>query len=208
MLILPTLALGAQLEAAQIDLRLLPSGVQVEARYEFATPRDAAEVVVIRLPGQMLDGIAIDRAGPPVVQTEPGLTRITVHGLAGSRSITIRYRAVGLVTRVPIPVPDPGPGRPRSAPTVPGRPRSAPTRVRISVQGLPESARLDQAFPRLAPGPDHAAGAVLANLPSLIRLPPSGPDWSMTGRVELIVLLLLIGAAAAGAHHFRRRTAR
>jgi hypothetical protein len=175
---LPALALSAQLAAAQIQIAVTADTARVDARYELAGPRDSIRLALIRLPGQTVRVEATDG----LQQNElAGLTRLIVNQ-AGA-VITVRFTVAGRLDRIPVPVPD--------RPTLPGA-----KGISITVDGLPSNARLAEAFPRL-----HRAGgsarAELANVPSLVRLPPERGGWTLTDLTEAFVLVLVLGSSAA-----------
>ncbi len=174
MLLLSGLALVAQLQAATVNVQVSPDSAAVEARYRFA---DAQPVtfVLIRRPHQGVDAIEVS-GGQATTQEATGLLRLTV--LPTDTAIRITYMVRGRLVRIPIPVPD--------RPSSPGLPR-----VQIHIRGLPANARLERAFPRLTAEDPGIAGATLANVPSLIRLPPLSGKASVTQAAEWFVVLLV-----------------
>lgn len=186
MLALIALSLPAQLAAAQFQIAVAADTARVDARYELAGPRDSIRLALIRLPGQTVRVEATDG----LEQSElAGLTRLIV-SRAGA-VITVRFTVTGRLDRIPLPVPD--------RPTLPGA-----KRISITVDGLAPSARLAEAFPRLRPA-GGSARAELANVPSLVRLPPERGGWTLTDLTEAFVLVLVLGASAAWGKRAGRR---
>lgn len=186
MLALIAFSVPAQLAAAQIHVAVAPDSVRVEARYELATPADSIQLVLIRLPGQAVRVAATDGLQQ---RESAGLTRLIVNQAAAV--ITVRFTVTGRLDRIPLPVPD--------SPTLPGA-----KGIAITVDGLAPKARLAEAFPRLRRA-GGSARAELANVPSLVRLPPGGSRWTLTDLTEGLVLVLVLGSSAAWVTRARRR---
>jgi hypothetical protein len=184
-LLLTALTLAAQLQSAQIEVQLGPGEARVHARYSFDT-HDSTRLVLFKRPGQTLQDLSANRSELQVDE-RPGLTHLTT---APTSALELRYVIRGETTRIPLPVPD--------AAALPG-----PDRVRIRILGLDSTAQLRRAFPRFR-FVNGSAEAILANVPSLLRLPPSDGALPLTRAVEWSVLVLLAGVFLAWILRFRR----
>lgn len=178
---------AAQLVAAQVSIRLAGDSALVDASYRFTAPMDSVAFVLIRLPGQTIRSVS---GGDLGIRVEPavGLTRVTA-GRLDLGSIRIRFVVRGRLDRVPVPVP--------SVAAAPGA-----DRVEVRVLGLDPATRLADGFPRLRSAGD-AGIAVMANLPSLIRVPPAR-GWSVVRLIDILVLGLVAGASFAWVIRLRR----
>ena len=188
MLLLSSLVLMAQLQAATVDLQVSPDSAVVEARYEF-TDLQPVIFVLIRQPDQVIEAVDI-RGGQATTEEATGLLRLTV--LPTGTEIRVTYLVHGRLIRIPVPVPD--------RPSSPGQPR-----VRIHIRGLPADSHLDRSFPRLVGEEPSVAGATLANVPSLVRLPPHTGKVSVTQAAEWFVILLVGVSSAVWMTRARKR---
>jgi len=175
-LALIALSLPAQLAAAQIQIAIAADTARVDARYELAGPRDSIRLALIRLPGQTVR-VETSQGMRPSEQT--GLTWLVVHQAS---VVTVSFTVTGRLDRIPLPVPD--------VPTAPDA-----KRVSITIEGVAPTARLAEAFPRLRRA-GGSARAELANVPSLVRLPPERGGWTLTDLTEAFVLVLVLGSSA------------
>jgi hypothetical protein len=173
-------AIQAQLSSATIRIELAPSSAKVQAQYRFrALPDSGASFVLLRIPGQSIEGLETPNGA---AVSMPTLTR--VRGvLDPSGNLSIRFRVTGALERIPVPVP---------AVTADGR--SKPVEIRLT--GDVTTVDLAEAFPRLGPDEDGGHTARLANVPSLVQLPPRGA-WRVLRILDWTVVVL-VGASAVG----------
>jgi len=183
MLATVALVLTAQLAAVEVDVRLQAETAVVRVSYQFQEPTSVPAFTLIRLPGQVIwfpEDLAVE------LEEREGLIRII--GQSGPEFV-LRYSVSGSLDRIPIPVPE-------SALSADGG------GARIVVSGLADGARFAAGFPRLVLDDKGTATARLANVPSLLRLPPAGRAWTGTAVTGTVLLLLL---AAGGTGWARRR---
>ncbi len=179
---------AVELRSAAIDVTLSADRATIVATYRFAGPGLAPEFVLIRLPAQRIAGLAANE-GRTTEAT--GLVRITARPDSAG-AVVIRYEVRGTLDRIPLPVP--------SIATA----RGART-IEIRLEGLAPTVDLDDAFPRLKAEANHAV-AVLANVPSVIRLPEPG-RWSLIRTIDRLVIALVAAASLLWFVQFRRTRA-
>lgn len=174
----------AQLAAADVRIDVSPLRAFVEARYEFVAVPDTLRLVAPRLDGLRIRVNEVTSSGRVLpFRSERGAILIPIVPTGPALSVELRYeiREAG-AHRIPLFVPD----APAAA--------SAGT-VRIRLTGVAEHARLIDAFPRLTREPDGATVATLANVPSLVRLPPAEGSWSTNRVADLAVIVLVAGSS-------------
>ena len=175
-----TIAQG-QLESSDIAIDLNERSAVIQARYQIVDATRPVRFILIKLGGQE---VRLD-AGPGDssivdVHSKSGLYEFTViPSNSGIRTVSVRYEVSGNVDRLPILIPD--------IPTDP-----ATGTVRITIHGVPASAALNDAFPRLVRGMNGSVSATLPNVPSVVSLPAAVGDWSTNRLSDLAVALLIV----------------
>ena len=189
MLLLTSLLLAGHLQVVAVEVTLSTDSAVVEATFLLGDANPPS-FVLIRQPGLSVQDLEV-RGTEPVVREAPGLLRISSGGTPSDTLIRLRYTVRGRLDRIPlavpdIPVPPEGPG------------------VRIRIRGLPVDALFDRAFPRLVPVEEGTAVATLANVPSLVRLPPRRGSVPLSRVMEWLVVLLVVGSSVVWAMRARR----
>ncbi len=170
-----------QLESSDISIDLNERSAVILARYQIVNATRPVRFVLIKLRGQeiRLDAAPGDSSIVDV-HSKAGLYEFTViPSNSGIRTVSVRYEVSGKVDRIPILNPD--------VPTDP-----ATGAVSIKIRGVPASAALSDAFPRLVRDRDGSVSATLPNLPSVVRLPAAMGDWSTNRLSDLSVALLIV----------------
>ncbi len=192
--VLAALVLGAtlaQLSSATIRIDFGRNSATVGAVYRFAArPDSQVSLVLIRLPGQVVDGLVI---GGGAIERHPDLTRI--RALPDSTgSVAIRFRVEGDLSRIPIPVP---------SLATDGRTKV----VELQIGGAHDFANFAEAFPRFGREDGRPAVARLASVPSVVQVPHRG-GWPVLRLLDWSVVLVVIAILVGWAVRRRRRAAR
>lgn len=182
-------AVALQLAAAQVTIEIHPDSAVIDARYELSVERDSVRLSLIRPAGVSV----APEAGSGRWRPMAGGGGYWITANTARRTAYLSFVVRGELSRVPVPVPD-----------VPADPGEAG--VEIRVLGVSATAKFGDGFPRLEQSGKGWVVARLANVPSIVRLPPEAGRLTASGAAQVFVVLLVFGSSLAWAlHRWRSR---